>query len=87
MYFVQVGFGISYSPKAARAAAPINPIPNSGRAAALGVEVGVAVAMTELTRPEAEATAEGSGFEDTAVQISGARVESSSGGVNGVLLT
>lgn len=66
-----------YKAKTARAAAPKSPMPTSGRTAAPGVEVGVAVPMAELTMLEAEATAEASGLAATAVQISGARVVSS----------
>lgn len=65
-----------YSAKATRAAAPSNPMPISGLAAASGVEVGVAVPTAEATMFDAEATAAGSGFDATAVQISGARVVS-----------
>lgn len=66
-----------YNAKAARAAAPSNPIPISGLAAASGVEVGVAVPMAEVMMLEAEATADGSGLDVAASQISGARVVSS----------
>lgn len=60
----------SYNAKAAKAAAPpSNPNPISGLAAASGVEVGVAVPTAEVIRLEAEATADGSGFEETALQI------------------
>lgn len=52
-------------------------MPISGLAAASGVEVGVAVPTAEATMFDAEATAAGSGFDATAVQISGARVVSS----------
>ena len=55
----------------------MNPSPISGLAAAPGVEEGVEVPMAELTMLDADATAEGSGFDATAVQISGARVVSS----------
>jgi hypothetical protein len=68
---------VLYRARAAIAAAPRKPMPTSGLTAAPGVELGVAVARADVTRFEAEATAEGLGLSETVLQIWPAKVVAS----------